>query len=122
MNANDYQEQAGRTLIDAPDFAITDAEVMIAWNAIGLAGEAGEFCDLIKKGVFHRKGIDRDKAKKELGDVCWYLAALCTKLDLSLADVMAENIEKLKARYPDGWDQTLSHEVGAVPNEDRSPS
>jgi NTP pyrophosphatase (non-canonical NTP hydrolase) len=118
MKADDYQRLAGRTLIDRPDFAISDADVMVVWNAIGLAGEAGEFCELVKKGVFHRKGIDREQAKKELGDVCWYLAALCTKLDLSLAEVMQANVEKLKLRYPDGWDQTRSHAAGAVPADE----
>lgn len=103
MNANDYQRFAGRTLIDRPDFQITDEQVMIVWNAIGLAGEAGEVADLIKKGIFRQHGLDRDKLIKELGDVCWYVAALCSKLDVSLGDVMERNIDKLRARYPDGY-------------------
>lgn len=118
MTANDYQRDAGRTLIDRPEFVLTEAETMVLWNAIGLAGETGEFCELVKKGIFHRKGIDRDKAIKELGDVCWYLAALCTKLDLSLADVMQENIDKLKARYPHGWDDSRSHKAGETAIEE----
>jgi NTP pyrophosphatase (non-canonical NTP hydrolase) len=96
MKANDYQEQAARTLY-------TDAQIMLVWNALGLAGEAGEVADTIKKAVFHQYGLDRDEMIKELGDVLWYMAALCTNLDVSLDDVMQRNIDKLKRRYPDGY-------------------
>jgi NTP pyrophosphatase (non-canonical NTP hydrolase) len=108
MDATTYQELAGRTLIEEPDFTITSDEVMIAWNAIGLAGEAGEVADLVKKGIFHQHGLDLEKVKKELGDVLWYVAALCSKLDLSLSDVMAANVEKLRARYPEGYSAQAS--------------
>lgn len=103
MNATDYQQQAARTLIDAPGFEISDTDMMLVWNALGLAGEAGEVAEAVKKGILHQHGLDRDKMAKELGDVCWYLAALCTKLGLDLGEVMAANIEKLKTRYPDGF-------------------
>jgi NTP pyrophosphatase (non-canonical NTP hydrolase) len=103
MNANDYQKQAKRTLIDKPDFQITDKQVMIVWTATGLAGEAGEVSELIKKGIFHQHGIDREKIKKELGDVLWYVAGLAGQFDLTLEEIMEHNIEKLKARFPDGW-------------------
>jgi NTP pyrophosphatase (non-canonical NTP hydrolase) len=108
MNANDYQRLAGRTLIAAPDFDIAPAEVLIAWNALGLAGEAGEVVDLVKKGVFHQHGLDRDKLSKELGDVLWYVAALCSTLNLSLSEVMEANIEKLRRRYPEGYSAEAS--------------
>lgn len=103
MKANEYQELAARTLIDKPDFEITPEQVMIAWNALGLAGEAGEVADLVKKGIFHQHGIDREKMKKELGDVAWYLSALCKEFDLTLEEVLSHNIEKLKARFPEGY-------------------
>lgn len=103
MDASEYQRLAARTLIDEPDFQISNSDFMIVWNALGLAGEAGEVADTIKKGILHQHGLDKDKAKKELGDVCWYIAALCSKLGFDLADVMTANIEKLKVRYPDGY-------------------
>ncbi|MDQ3802516.1 MAG: nucleoside triphosphate pyrophosphohydrolase family protein [Acidobacteriota bacterium] len=103
MDANEYQRQAGRTLLDKPDFRITDKEVMISWNAIGLAGEAGEVAEVVKKAIYHQQGIDMEKMKKELGDVLWYVAALCSHLDISLEDVMRHNVEKLRARYPEGY-------------------
>ena len=103
MQANEYQERAGRTLIDGPDSEYTAKEIMIVWNALGLAGEAGEVADTIKKAVCHRHGLDRDKIIKELGDVLWYVAALCTKIDVPLSEVMERNIAKLRLRYPNGY-------------------
>lgn len=103
MNANEYQELAARTLIDKPDFEISNGEIMVIWNAIGLAGEAGEVCENVKKAIFHQHGIDRDKLKKELGDCLWYISALCTKLGFDMSEVMEVNIAKLRQRYPDGY-------------------
>lgn len=106
MDASKYQAKAARTLIDRPDFEIPDNEIMLVWNAIGLAGEAGEVAELVKKAVFHRHGIDgefRAKMVKELGDVCWYVAAMCTKLDMDLGVIMEVNIRKLEERYPEGF-------------------
>lgn len=108
MNTNDYQRLAGRTLIDGPDTDYTDAEIMLVWNALGLAGEAGEVADTIKKAVFHRHPFDRDEVIKELGDVLWYVAALCSKLDVPMSEVMERNIAKLIKRYPDGYSSAAS--------------
>ncbi len=103
MQADDYQYQAARTLIAGPDADYTPEQVMLVWNALGLAGEAGEVADTIKKAVFHQHGLDRDLLIKELGDVLWYVAALCSKLDVPLSEVMERNIAKLRKRYPDGY-------------------
>ena len=108
MDASKYQIKAARTLINAPGFGISDNDIMIIWNAIGLAGEAGEVAELVKKGIFHQHGIDREKMVKELGDVMWYVAALCTKLDMDLGVIMEVNIRKLEKRYPDGYSSTDS--------------
>jgi NTP pyrophosphatase (non-canonical NTP hydrolase) len=103
MDANEYQRLAARTFIDRPDFAIPEKEIMLVWYALGLAGEAGEVADHIKKGVFHQHGIDLEKLKKEIGDTLWYTAALCTMLDLNMSEIMQANIEKLWVRYPNGY-------------------
>jgi len=103
MDINEYQQRAGRTLLDKPDFEITDKQTMIAWNAIGLVGEAGEVAELAKKQIFHQQGLDVEKWKKELGDVLWYVSACATHLDLSLEEIMAHNIAKLEARFPNGY-------------------
>jgi len=103
MDAEKYQKLASRTLIDAPEQEIPGKDLMIVWNAMGLSGEAGEVSELAKKGVFHDHGIDREQFAKELGDCLWYIAALCTNLDLNLSEVMTANIEKLHQRYPNGY-------------------
>lgn len=108
MTPNDYQKLAARTLIDSPERPLTDGEIMIVWCAIGLAGEAGEVVDNIKKAIFHRHGLNQGQLQKELGDVAWYLAGLCTKLGFSLEDVMRQNIDKLMERYPDGYSSEAS--------------
>ena len=73
-------------------------------GCLGLTGEAGEVSDLVKKGIFHEKGIDLEHLKKELGDCAWYLAMICDACGFTLDDVMQTNIDKLKARYPQGFD------------------
>jgi len=103
MDANKFQKLAARTLIKRPEFEILDQEIMAVWNALGLTGEAGEVADLIKKGIFHHHGLDMPAIEKELGDTLWYLAAICTTLDLDLSKIMEANIEKLRIRYPNGY-------------------
>jgi NTP pyrophosphatase (non-canonical NTP hydrolase) len=103
MEINEYQKLAARTLIDKPGFEIPDQEIMAVWDVIGLVGEAGEVSEIIKKGVFHQHGIDKEKLKKELGDVSWYLAATCTTMGFDLSEIMQQNIDKLLLRYPNGY-------------------
>lgn len=73
-------------------------------GVLGLTGEAGEVADLVKKGIFHERGIDLAHLQKEIGDVMWYIAMICHACNFDLDEVMAGNIEKLKARYPEGFD------------------
>lgn len=103
MDANEYQQAAARTLSSNSGITLTDNELMIVWNALGLVGEAGEVSELIKKGILHRHGLDVAKVEKELGDIMWYIAALCSKLGIELSSVMEKNITKLKERYPAGY-------------------
>lgn len=103
MDATTYQKLAARTLISEPGVEIPGKELMLVWNAIGLAGEAGEVCELIKKGVFHQHGVDYAKLRKELGDAAWYLAGVCTVAGFDLGEVLQENIDKLRERYPNGF-------------------
>ena len=103
MTPNQYQQLAARTLIDAPDVPLSPEETMILWNAFGIAGESGEIVDYLKKGIFHRHGYDASKVEEELGDLLWYVAALATKLGLSMESIMERNIAKLKQRYPNGY-------------------
>lgn len=59
---------------------------------------------MLKKWIFHEKQLDIDHAKKEAGDICWYLAMLCEFFGWSLDEIMQINIDKLKARYPEEFD------------------
>jgi NTP pyrophosphatase (non-canonical NTP hydrolase) len=95
---DEYQLLAGRT--NAPYTSALHATTTLGF---GLAGEAGEVLDLLKKSIGHGHALDHDKLKKELGDVLWYLASLSAHYGLSLNDVAQANIDKLKARYPDGF-------------------
>lgn len=97
MNLDEYQKAAGRT-----EAAIPQRELMIK-NAIGLCGEAGETVELIKKHLFHGHPLDKEKLKKEIGDVLWYVAQLAAAAEISLEDVGQANVAKLKARYPEGF-------------------
>jgi NTP pyrophosphatase (non-canonical NTP hydrolase) len=71
----------------------------ISMACMGLAGEAGEFVDLLKKVLYHGHALDIDKAKKELGDVAWYVNEAASALGLAMSDVASANVAKLRARY-----------------------
>lgn len=74
----------------------------------GLNGEAGEIIDLLKKYEFQGHEFDHAKVVEELGDVLWYCALLADALGIQLQEAMRRNIEKLKERYPDGFDKVRS--------------
>jgi NTP pyrophosphatase (non-canonical NTP hydrolase) len=76
--------------------------------ALGLAGEAGEVCELLKKHWGHGHDLDQEKLKKELGDVLWYVAALAAQFQIELEDVAAANVAKLRSRYPQGFSSAAS--------------
>lgn len=78
-------------------------------GGLGLAGESGETLDMIKKWVFHEKELDKEHLKKEIGDVMWYVAMICESAGFDLDDVLQTNIDKLKARYPEGFDTYLAN-------------
>jgi len=68
-----------------------------------VAGEVGEVIKPNQKHVFHGKTLDIAHLEKEVGDVLWYLSALCNELDIDMETVLDKNTEKLRARYPDGF-------------------
>jgi NTP pyrophosphatase (non-canonical NTP hydrolase) len=170
MKANEYQQLAARTLIDAPDFELQAEDWTLTLTVLRLAADVGALADYVKKAVYHQHGLDRGAATdrvaevvrslsnvaqalnereprgptratsveimrvwnviglvgetgevaelrtanlegvlaKELGDVLWYVAALCTRAGLDMGAVMEANIEKLRARYPDGYSAEAS--------------
>lgn len=98
MELNEYQQLAMRTL--NPE--LSRKEVLIN-GVMGLCGESGEAIDIVKKHLAQGHELDREKLAKELGDVAWYLAETATAIGYSLDDICRMNIEKLKARYPEGF-------------------
>jgi len=103
MTVKEYQELAMTTL--NPELSKKDALIN---GVMGLCGESGEAIDIVKKWLAQGHELDQEKLAKELGDICWYLAETATALDLSLEDIMIANIEKLRRRYPEGFDSNRS--------------
>ena len=78
---------------------------LLITGAIGMASEGGEFAEFVKKCIFQGKPMDDETifhCKRELGDIMWYWINSCRALDLDPNEVIAENVNKLKARYPGG--------------------
>lgn len=98
MTINEYQKLAMTTLnpnLDKKDILIN--------GVMGLCGESGEVIDIVKKHLAQGHELDKAKIIKELGDVAWYIAEIATVLDVELEDILVQNIEKLKKRYPEGF-------------------
>ena len=103
MRANEYQQLAQRT-----------SNKKLLWEqqllngVLGLCGESGEIADLIKKNRMQGHSLDIEHVAKELGDVCWYIAETATAIGYDLETIMQMNIDKLKKRYPEGFDTERS--------------
>ena len=116
MTGKEYQQMAMRTndrkatsrlLGEVKTAAVMDRQMDIGGilnGCLGLSGEAGEFNDMVKKWIFHERPLDSGHAKKELGDVLWYAALICASFGWDLDEIMRMNIDKLQARYPEGFD------------------
>ena len=103
LTANDYQRQAMALL----NPALSRKDVLIN-GVMGLCGESGEAIDIVKKHLHQGHPLDKEKLAKELGDVAWYLAETAWALDISLEQILRGNLEKLKKRYPEGFDTNRS--------------
>ena len=115
MNGLEYQNLAMRTNDHNSSYRLAKALMKsqneekidfggIMMSCLGLSGEIGEFNDMLKKVIFHEAEFDEEHAKKELGDICWYVAMMCESFGWSLEDIMQMNIDKLRKRYPNGFD------------------
>jgi NTP pyrophosphatase (non-canonical NTP hydrolase) len=98
-----YQAEILRTYA-GPD----DLPNKLTLAALGMSGEAGEVADLVKKHLFQGHPLDRQQLLDELGDILWYYMLLCQAQGYTLTEIMACNIEKLRRRYPDGFDPARS--------------
>ena len=105
MRFDEYQSKSQET---AGKFSEEERNFWILISALGLAGEAGEVADYMKKVYGHGHEFDPVKLKKELGDVLWYIADVSSKYGFSLDEIAALNIQKLAKRYPDGFESQKS--------------
>ena len=105
MTINEYQSLAMRTLNPALD----KRDVLIN-GVMGLCGESGEAIDLVKKHLHQGHPLDREGIIRELGDIAWYLAETAYALDVDLETVLQGNIDKLRRRYPEGFETMKSIE------------
>jgi len=103
LTLNKYQNLANRSA-----GAGGQGEKRLIVSALGLAGEAGEFANLVKKMTAHGHPFDPVSLKDELGDVLWYLAEAATAVGLTLEDIASHNVDKLIKRYPEGFSETQS--------------
>lgn len=97
MTGNEYQKSAMRTC-RSPN---------LNHAVFGLCSEAGEVSGIMQK-VFQGHKFDKNHIVKELGDCLWMIAEACSALDITFEEVMDQNIEKLKKRYPDGFEEEKS--------------
>lgn len=102
MTINGYQNAALRT---APDLPWRD---LMLNGVLGLCGESGECADMVKKAMFQGHTLDKEHLAKELGDVAWYLAVTAFAIGYDLEAVLQMNVDKLRKRYPDGFDTERS--------------
>ena len=105
---------AGVTSMPSQDSAILQARIdelvangadipHLLTAALGLTAESGEFTEVVKKILLQGKPYNEDNVfhmKRELGDICWYLAQACMALDTTFDEIIEMNVDKLKARYP----------------------
>lgn len=102
MTGNEYQRLAGRTI----NTNLTSFQK--EYHALhGMVGEVGEIHSLYQK-VYQGHEFTEEHMKKELGDLLWFIAEYCTVLEWELEEIMQMNIDKLKARFPEGFDSEKS--------------
>lgn len=110
MTGNEYQKLASRTIPE------TFSESSMEFHSLfGMVGEIGELHSIYQK-VYQGHKFEDDHVKKELGDLLWFVAEYCTGHGWDLEDIMQMNIEKLKKRYPEGFDaeHSLHRKAGDI--------
>jgi NTP pyrophosphatase (non-canonical NTP hydrolase) len=103
MTVHEYQHAAARTCNPA-----LSTTARVTNGALGLCGEAGEVADIVKKHMMQGHPLDTEHIAKELGDILWYVVETCTAIGYDLETIMEMNIEKLKKRYPYGFEASRS--------------
>lgn len=111
MQINEYQKEALRTAS-----GMNKEIPMIVNGVLGLCGESGECADMVKKHLFQGHELDTEHMAKELGDVAWYIAVSAHAIGYDLETILQMNVDKLRKRYPDGFetDKSLHRKEGDV--------
>lgn len=111
MTPNEYQKEALRTAS-----GMSNQYPMFVNGVLGLCGESGECADMVKKYLFQGHELDKEHFAKELGDVAWYLAVSAYAIGYDLETILQMNVDKLRNRYPDGFDaeRSLHRQEGDV--------
>ncbi|MDD5699661.1 MAG: nucleoside triphosphate pyrophosphohydrolase family protein [Candidatus Nanoarchaeia archaeon] len=109
MNLKEYQELCKAT---AKKFQSKEEE-LCSWG-LGIAGEAGDVASCVKKVIFHKNEAIKDGIKENLGDTIWYAAMICNNLGWDLEEILKENIQKLKDRYPGGFTEKDAQRGGTM--------
>lgn len=118
----DYTKEATRTESYNKDVLekriYQEQSIRLIHACLGIQTESGEVADVVKKSLFYGKGYDTkngelthcstEHIKEELGDLLWYVAIACDVLNVKIEDVMKENIEKLRMRYPDKFTESAA--------------
>lgn len=99
MTINEYQKLAMTTL----NKELSDRDILIN-GVMGLCGESGEAIDIVKKHLAQGHDLDKAHLAEELGDIAWYLAEVVTVLGYDLEDILQANIDKLRKRFPEGFE------------------
>jgi len=97
MNFFEYQTNASKTFKEPRALTLQESQI-VNW-ALGVANEAGELAGEVKHVIFHGERLDKMKIAKEIGDVLWYLSALCHSLEMELSDCAELNLAKLEYRH-----------------------
>lgn len=103
MYFNNYQMEAMRTAS-----GMEKQDQMLVNGVLGLNGEAGECADIVKKHLFQGHALDTEHLAEELGDVLWYIAVTAYSIGYNLDYIAQMNVDKLRKRYPDGFDAARS--------------
>lgn len=121
MTGQDYQKLAMRTNDGESTYRLCASMAKheydfdmggVVMATMGLSGEVGELNDMIKKWIFHKSDMDITHAKKELGDVMWYVACMAHSFGWELDEILQMNIDKLRSRYPEGFDVERANHRG----------
>lgn len=105
MTINEYQTEALRT---AAGMNHPNNDEILLNGVMGLAGESGECVDMMKKHLFQGHELDKEHIAKELGDVAWYIALSAYAMGYDLETILQMNVDKLRKRYPNGFEAERS--------------